>query len=137
MLGGEWPERINAACKSYYADGGGGSDELDLKAMLLENTRDLFTQQQESGESLQGNGFTGSNIPLDRIVCETLVTALNNNPDWPWGEYKRGKPLTAHQLSRLLRDFKITARQSRDGNKGERYRTYFLEDFVKTFERYL
>src|SRR5262249_6939197 len=34
-----------------------------------------------------------------------LVTTLTADPEWPWAEWKRGKPLTQKQLGRLLRPF--------------------------------
>ena len=52
----------------------------------------------------------------------------------PWAEWKRGKPLSAASLSRLLKPFEIKSGQlKRDGKNKNGYE---LKHFKDSFERY-
>jgi hypothetical protein len=43
----------------------------------------------------------------DAMRTVDLLKALNSDPERPWVEWKKGKPLTAKQLGGLLRPFRI------------------------------
>jgi putative DNA primase/helicase len=70
------------------------------------------------------------------IFTKDLLQALHANEQRPWATWTRGRPITPHQLSRLLGPFGIPSpRTIRIGQKtGKGYR---FEDFGDAFFRYL
>ena len=55
--------------------------------------------------------FDAENV--DRMSSESLITALTADPEKPWQEYKRGKPITPRQLAALLKPFGIESKNVR------------------------
>ena len=70
------------------------------------------------------------------IKSGDLVENLNKIESSPWGDYKKGKGLTPHKISAMLRPFGIKPEQHRDRN-GKTVRGYWLKDLKETFERYI
>ena len=70
------------------------------------------------------------------IFTKDLLQALHANEQRPWATWTRGRPITPHQLSRLLGPFGIPSpRTIRIGQKtGKGYR---FDDFGDAFSRYL
>jgi putative DNA primase/helicase len=70
------------------------------------------------------------------IFTKDLLQALHANEQRPWATWTRGRPITPHQLSRLLGPFGIPSpRTIRIGQKtGKGYR---FDDFADAFSRYL
>jgi putative DNA primase/helicase len=70
------------------------------------------------------------------IFTKDLLQALHANEQRPWATWTRGRPITPHQLSRLLGPFGIPSpRTIRIGHKtGKGYR---FDDFADAFSRYL
>jgi putative DNA primase/helicase len=60
--------------------------------------------------------------PSERLVkalsSQDIVCALVVMEDRPWGEWKRGQPLTQNSLARLLKPFSITPKKFRFGDTG-------------------
>jgi hypothetical protein len=50
---------------------------------------------------------------VKRLSSEDLVTALIAMEDRPWGEWRRGAPLTKNSLARLLKPFGIKPKEIR------------------------
>jgi putative DNA primase/helicase len=86
LAGGRWPELARkAAC-----DLSGAEDDGALNVTLLGGVRTAFGDQ-------------------DVMRSADLVAALTADPEGPWVEYNRGKPLTQRQLAKLLGQFGIVS----------------------------
>lgn len=111
--GGDWPARARQALAAQ-------PDELDdsVAVMLLADIRQFF---EDSGE--------------DRALTANLVDYLTGIEERPWSDWRRGKPLTANQLARLLAPFKIKPAVIRVG--AHTPRGYTLDAFEDAFTRYL
>ncbi|MBI4240257.1 MAG: DUF3631 domain-containing protein [Candidatus Rokubacteria bacterium] len=116
LCGDSWGDeaRWAAGVLSEAVDEG----EASPRVQVLADLRDLF---RERG--------------ADRLGSEVIVKALAEMEDRPWGEWRRGHPLTAHQLARLLRPFDI--RPCQIWADGTNTRGYMAEDLRESFDRYL
>jgi putative DNA primase/helicase len=85
LAGHEWLKRArDAACLLS----GDGHEAIPRNVELLADIREAFGD-------------------LDVIRSADLVAKLTADPERPWAEWKRGKPLTQKQLAGLLRPFGI------------------------------
>jgi Protein of unknown function (DUF3631) len=98
---------------------------------------------------LSGEGHESTSIGVDLLIdirlafgeaeamrSADLVAALNLDPERPWQEWKRGKPLTQKQLGGLLKPFHITSETvSIEGLKDAR--GYKRVRFADMWEAYL
>src|SRR5262245_36241089 len=84
LAGGEWPQLARQACLTLS----GESPEESLGVMLLADCRSAF----------------GDNAVMRSI---DLVARLGADPERPWSEYNRGKPITQRQVAKLLGTFGI------------------------------
>jgi Protein of unknown function (DUF3631) len=111
--GGHWPERARKAA----AEGLQSEAEGSRLEMLLADIQTVF----------------GTSDHLDRIASVDLIARLVENPDRPWAEYSRGKPITAAKLGRLLKPLGITAQVLRveDGTARGYYRHQFEDAFTR------
>jgi putative DNA primase/helicase len=116
VLGGEWPRRIAHAFGKLAIDEGDIDDAAG--PMILQDIRSVF---EDRG--------------LDRIWSKVLVEALIAMEDRPWGEWKRGRPMTQNTLAHLLRPYKIKTATVRIGS--ETSMGYQLASFKDVFARYL
>jgi hypothetical protein len=71
----------------------------------------------------------------DKLFSSTLVVALAALESSPWGEWSRGKPLTAPKLAKLLHPYGVMPHTIRIG--AETSKGYELDDFEDSFRRYL
>ena len=85
LAGGAWPKRARDAARILSGE---GRDTPSINVELLADIRLAF------GEA-------------DAIRSADLVAKLTADPERPWAEWKRGKPLTQKQLAGLLRPFGI------------------------------
>jgi putative DNA primase/helicase len=112
VAGRGWPKlgRKAAVVLSGKAD-----DELveSAGAHLLVHIRELFATQE-----------------LSEIASKRLVDLLNENEQWPWGEWRQGKPITPHGVSKILKRYGIAPRKREDANK------YIAADFQDAWDRY-
>src|SRR5262249_20983222 len=83
LAGGEWPQLARQACLTLS----GESPEEGMGVTLLADCRPAF----------------GDNAVIRSV---DLVTKLIGDPERPWAEYNRGKPITQRQLARLPRAVK-------------------------------
>jgi putative DNA primase/helicase len=116
LAGWVWPVKAREAALvlSTSAEDADGAPAIQL----LADIRDLF--------ELEG---------VDRLATKSLVEALGVREDRPWSEWKRGRPVTARQIARLLKPFGIHPRQF--WTDGTKVRGYELPDFADAFSRYL
>jgi putative DNA primase/helicase len=84
LAGGEWPQLARQACLTLS----GENPEEALGVMLLVDCRGAF------GDSAV-------------IRSVDLATALVADPERPWAEHNRGKPISQRQIARLLGAFGI------------------------------
>jgi len=115
QLGDVWRERVRSAYSHKTAN---TEDEASAKTQLLHDIREVF---EDTGRPF--------------IESLKLVEALVDMEDSPWCEWKGGRPMTQHSLSRQLKDFKIKSNQKRIGVRN--HRVYHLDQFKDAFNRYL
>lgn len=114
--GGVWPERARKA--AGVLSGAEAGEDSSAGVMLLSDLRDLFEARN-----------------VDRLASKDITDALAEMEERPWPEWRRGNPLTARSLARLLKPFGPSPKQLRV--EGEKVRGYELEDFRDAFRRYL
>lgn len=113
MLGGAWPERVEAA---YHAmEGEAAADEVDEGPGVL-LLRDMAEVMAAPGR--------------EQMRSSALCAALNALEDAPWSEWRRGGPITTRGVAMLLRPFGIAPVQDREGSY------YRRSAFRDALERY-
>jgi putative DNA primase/helicase len=113
VAGGEWPARARRAIQCA-----GAGDDESVRVLLLADIRAIFTERD-----------------VDRLSSMELVGALIGIEDRPWAEWKRGKPISANGVARLLAPFGIAPGTIRKGD--ETPKGYQLAQFEDAFGRYL
>ena len=93
-------------------------EELTVDIMLLQDIRMLFK-----------TNFTKT------MFSAILVEYLIGIEERPWCEWKRGQPMTANSLAKLLKPFGVKSKQIRVGDQSKK--GYSLESFEDSFKRYL
>jgi putative DNA primase/helicase len=91
------------------------AEEQDAGMRLLADIREIFGQ-------------------LERLPTEGLLRSLHAIEGAPWGEWRQGRPLSAHSLARLLRPFGIRPDHWRVGT--ETIRGYASAAFADAWTRY-
>jgi Protein of unknown function (DUF3631) len=115
VAGGAWPQKARSAAEGVTRCG----DEQSARTQLLADIREVFATQH-----------------ADRLSSGALVTALVAIEGRPWAEWRRGQPLTASGLAKLLRPFGIAPEQVRIGDRGG-IRGYQLGQFGDALARYV
>lgn len=114
LLGDE--ERvIKAAVKLSQESSGDGES---IKNILLKHILQIF--KRYSFEDI-----SSSNLIQELILME----------DAPWSEINKGRPLTAHKLAYLLKEYKISTFQKNEFGKNVNH--YRYTSFLDAFERYI
>jgi hypothetical protein len=113
-IGGKWPTLARAAAMALS----GGPREEVAGVELLEDIQALFAARQ-----------------VTKLTSAELVDVLGKMEDRPWSEWRQGKPITSHQVARLLEPFKIKPKVIRTGIRTPR--GYYLDDFGDAFARYI
>lgn len=70
-----------------------------------------------------------------KMASAVLIDALIKTEGSPWGEWRRGQPMTQISLSRLLKPFKIKPKQIRFDDKN--HRGFEAKQFENSFIRYI
>jgi hypothetical protein len=112
--GGDWPERAKAAALGLSAT----SEDDSVGALLLGDIQ----------EALAASG-------RDRMATAEILQHLNAKDERRWSEWRNGHPMTAPQLARLLRPFKVHPGTIREA--GETFKGYRRSAFADAFSRYL
>jgi putative DNA primase/helicase len=112
LAGGDWPSRARDAACILSGDGHDSAVNVEILADIKAALGDH-----------------------DAIFSADLVTKLAVDPERPWAEWNRGKPLTQKQLAGLLKPFGIISESIRTGDRtGKGYKRAVFEE---AWERYL
>jgi hypothetical protein len=116
LAGGRWSalarEAARVLTKAEAVD-----DEVGI--LLLEDVRDIFAEKN-----------------ADRLPTAELVEALVSMEERPWGEWRKGKPITPSGLARLLRPFEVGSKNIKLAT-GRVVKGYYLDILADAFKRYL
>lgn len=118
LAGGEWP-RI--AREAALALSGAAHDPTSTPSDLLADIKLAFDTCKK--EKLW-------------LWTDELMTALIQDAERPWRDYKFGRSITARQISDLLEEFEIHSRDIK-GPGGQVKKGYRLEDFKEAIARYI
>lgn len=119
-LAGKKDAAWNAANKIERS---GSRDDASIGTRLLADIREIFDAASDAEQR------TG-------ILSRVLVARLTQEPEKPWAEYRRDKPLTQRQLADLLSLFGIRSEEVHpdDDDHGKGYKRVRFEE---AWERYL
>lgn len=110
-VGGHWPETARKAAVELS----GGTNDTDpgsAGTILLAHVKDVLN-------SAAGIGST------------KLVQELIARDDWPWREWRQGRPISTHGVAKLLAPYGIAPKHGRDGSY------YIAATFADAWRRYL
>jgi putative DNA primase/helicase len=97
-----------------------GSEPLSVSVELLQNMQSIFSEKD-----------------IIWISTEDFIYELCRDPELPWATYgELRKPITARQLSEMLKEFGIKSVRARDGD-GSQKRGYSLINCRDAFARYI
>ena len=114
--GGEWPVIARKAALALA----GEQEDDSIGVLLLQDIRVIFDDRS-----------------ADRLPSNDLAHALAALQDRPWSEWRKGKPLTANALSRLLKPFSIVPGSIRVGmGSKDTPKGYKREQFEDAWSRY-
>ncbi len=118
-IGGVWPSQARDAAIALSA--GVSTDENSHRVQLLADIRRIFDERDAL-----------------RLSSQDMCNALADDKDAVWSEWGRQKkPITPHQLARLIKDFGIEPKQSRVAGSHDRKRGYDRVQFDDAWARYL
>ncbi len=115
VAGGAWPEKSRQALIELYT--GTSAEDQSLPTRLLSDIRDVFEQ----------SGFQS-------FSTKDLLEHLAKIEHGIWAEYHGGKPIGSRSLSKLLGEFGIGPRTTRQGK--ETFKGYSKEMFSDAWQRY-
>jgi Protein of unknown function (DUF3631) len=72
---------------------------------------------------------------LDRLASKAIIERLTADPEKPWAEWSRGKPISEKGVAGLLHEYRICSRTV--GPRGAEAKGYRRSDFGDAWERYL
>jgi Protein of unknown function (DUF3631) len=114
--GGEWKRRAWQA--AGVIEKVKASFEASIGVQLLAAIRDMF-----------GSG-------VEEIPSKIMVENLTADPEQPWGEYRRGRPITQKTLGSLLSDYGVSSGTVHPPGLSDA-KGYKRAQFTDLFERYL
>ena len=112
--GGTWSDIGRHAAVVLSGEGDDEADSASRGVLLLIHVREIFSVRE-----------------VQSLQSQDLLDLLNNNEEWPWGEWRQGKAISARGVAAMLKPYGIRPRR---GSAGSFYR---LSDFTDTFQRYL
>ena len=114
-VGGDWPARARAAAVRLREDQG----LEDSGILLLADLRDLF-------ETKGAERLSSEQIVADLVLMEERL----------WPEWRQGQPITATQIARLLKPFRVKPSTIKV-SAGRTLKGYRREQLDDAFSRYL
>ncbi len=115
VAGGEWPTKARSAALLIS-----GSDDSTISggAELLADVKAAFESDHAT-----------------RLSTATLLERLISDPLGPWATYNRGKPFSARQLAKKLKEYNILGKKMRIG--GPSLHGFERAQFEDAWSRYL
>ena len=96
LAGGHWPKRA----REITAEADNANDDQSAPILLLQDIRWIFDgRPDENGKE--------TTAKIERLSSADLVGRLVAIEGRPWGEWRRGSPMTQNSLARLLKKFDI------------------------------
>jgi hypothetical protein len=116
LIGGECPSRARKAALALSGDDVAAEKDENTDTMLLADIRAAF-----------------DHFGVDTISSEDLTDHLVAIEGRPWAEWRNGKPISKHQLSRRLKEYRIVSGTIRtaDGTPKGYHRSAFEEAFLR------
>ncbi|WP_407648702.1 DUF3631 domain-containing protein [Actinacidiphila epipremni] len=118
LAGGAWPQRARTACRTMTDREKGNEHDRGAKIRILVDIRAAFARNGDPR----------------LMATETLLHALNSDPEAPWHEHGP-VGLTARKLQMLLADYEIHSANRRFSESTQR-RGYARADFTDAWNRY-
>jgi Protein of unknown function (DUF3631) len=118
--GEAWAKRGRRALLDLFGVQAAEEGNVEFGTLLLADIRSLFIEK-------------GSH----RMPSKELVAALGDMDTRPWPERKAGKPITANQLARVLKNFRIRPTTYRPAGSDAVVKGYIRDDFTAAWNRYL
>lgn len=106
----------------------------DAAIQLSGNTQEVMSIRAELLLHIK-NIFDSRNV--NRLHTKDLINELCSDIESPWATYNREKPITANQLAKLLKEFKIHSKDMRIPPCNKNLKGYALDDFSDAFKRYI
>jgi hypothetical protein len=117
LAGAEWSGRARRALIGLA--GADSGDDPSIGVQLLRDIRTIFDGLND-----------------DRISSTELLDKLAAMDESPWGEWRKGLPITQRGITKLLKPYGITKRQVRFGDETIT-RGYLSEQFEDAWKRHL
>lgn len=123
----------NARAICAIADEAGGHWPDALRRALVGNAEAAQDDEPESSGALLLSDIAQilETVTADRIGSSALVERLTELDESPWAEWRRGRPITARGVKKLLAPYKIAPRRDRRGMY------YSRADFADAIARYV
>lgn len=122
--GGSWPKIARDSLTDMCARAEKSEDSIGVE--LLKDIRTLFDAEDDEGLFRE---------PRERIPSADMAKELGEMEGRPWAEWRKGAPLTASTLARLLKRYGIGPLTTRFED-GKRSKGYHREQFVDSWSRY-
>jgi hypothetical protein len=113
LAGGQWPQRVREALV------GGAQQEAEEEPasagiLLLTDIAEILLRRKGTS-----------------ISSRDLLAELTADEESPWAEWRRGDPITARGIAKLLKEFGVRPTRDRRG------RFYIISDLQEAVERYV
>jgi putative DNA primase/helicase len=118
--GSDWPRLAREAALALSGAASGDTDTMRLR--LIRDIRSVC--------------IDASGHLMDRVRTTELISRLTADPEMPWAEYHKGKPINANQLAKLLGQFGLVSGNLRFDD-GTQAKGYNLQLFGEVWEKYL
>lgn len=114
LTGDDWPELARKAALDLSGVLGDEAESASKGVLLLTHIRDVFNEKGSAS-----------------LPSTQLLDALNENEEWPWGEWRQGKAITTRGVANILKPYGIRPARGRAGS------SYTAKDFKDAWQRYL
>jgi Protein of unknown function (DUF3631) len=110
--GGEWPRKARLAALTLS---GVLATSDDIKTELLRDIRKVFDEEFKTQDQ------------DEHLLTKELLAKLVGDDSRPWATWSRGRPMTAHSLSRMLSPYGIIAHEFKSPVRGQGYSRILFE----------
>jgi Protein of unknown function (DUF3631) len=128
--------RLAANWKLIFAIADSLGDEAGQRARVAAGTIHGITDLTSAGVLiLEDIKLHFGRSTLEYVTSKNLIEAITADPERPWAEWSRGKPITEKGVADLLREFQIHSRTV--GPKGQQAKGYRKSQFTDAWQRWL